>query len=71
MPTANQKYSTRVHSRRQLSRSIEHLMEASKVLNEVGERYVDALPLISGGCIEVITMLKMVQALIEDMRVNI
>jgi len=68
---ANQKYSMRIHSRRQLGRAREHIQEADKVLNEVGCRYVDALPLISGGCIEIITMLKMVDALIEDMRTNI
>lgn len=68
---ANQKYSTRVHSRRQLSRSIEHLMEASNVLSEVGQRYNEALPLISGCCADCIGLLKMLEALIEDMRTNI
>lgn len=68
---ANQKYSTRVHSRRQLSRSIEHLMEAKNVLSEVGGRYIDALPQIADGCTKCLDMLTLVEALIEDMRVNI
>jgi len=68
---ANQKYSTRIHSRRQLGRSIEHLMEASKVLSEVGQRYSEALPIISNGCIHIVDLLGMVEVLIEDMRTNI
>jgi len=68
---ANQKYSTRIHSRRQLGRAREHIVEAEKVLREVGERYAEALPLISKGCIENINMLGMIEELIEDMRTNI
>lgn len=68
---ANQKYSTRVHSRRQLGRACEHIREATKVLREVGERYSEALPLISQGCSENLNMLGMIESLIEDMRTNI
>lgn len=68
---ANQTYSTRIHSRRQLGRANEHLREAAQVLNEVGCRYADALPLIGDASIKVIDMLKMAEALIEDMRINI
>ena len=71
MPTANQKYSTRVHSRRQLGRANEHLTEVSKVLNEVGQRYADALPQIANGCIKSNQMVDMLSTLIEDMRTNI
>ncbi len=68
---ANQKYSTRVHSRRQLGRACEHIQEATKVLREVGERYADALPTISQGCAETISLLGMIGSLVEDMRTNI
>ena len=68
---ANQKYSTRIHSRRQLGRAMEHIEEASKVLKEVGGRYSEALPQISQGCMNCIEMLDMVQSLIEDLRTNI
>lgn len=68
---ANQKYSIRIHSRRQLGRAREHIAEVDKVLNEVGNRYADALPQIADGCLSIIDMLKMADALIEDMRTNI
>jgi len=67
----HQRYSIRVHSRRQLGRSIEHLQEASKVLKEVGSRYADALPQIGDGCLKCIEMVEMLQTLIEDIRTNI
>lgn len=68
---ANQRYSTRIHSKRQLGRAREHIAEASKVLSEVGKRYADALPLIGDASIKVNDMLLMADALIEDMRQNI
>ena len=71
MPTANQKYSTRVHSRRQLGRAKEHLTEVSKVMKEVGCRYADALPMVADACIQVNAMVDLLQTLIEDMRTNI
>ena len=71
MPTANQKYSTRVHSRRQLGRAKDHLTEVSRVLNEVGCRYADALPQIGDGCLKCNEMVSMLDALIEDIRTNI
>jgi len=71
MPTANQKYSTRVHSRRQLGRATEHLQEAFKVLQEVGSRYHEALPQIAEGCLKCNDMLDLLKTLIEDMRTNI
>ena len=71
MPTANQKYSTRVHSRRQLGRVNEHLKEVEKVINEVGCRYNEALPQISEACVQIIALVNMLKTLIEDMRTNI
>lgn len=68
---ANQTYSTRIHSRRQLGRAMEHIGEANKVLFEVGQRYSEALPLISRGCVDTVAMLSMVAALVEDLRTNI
>lgn len=68
---ANQKYSTRIHSRRQLGRAREHLEEVSKVLDEVACRYANALPQITDGCGKCNEMIIMLQALIEDMRINI
>ena len=68
---ANQKYSMRIHSRRQLGRACEHIQEATKVLTEVGQRYAEALPLIARGCIHVNDALAMAEALIEDLRTNI
>ena len=71
MPTANQKYSIRIHSRRQLGRVGEHLTEAKKVLGEVGCRYADALPQIADASLKCTDMLTLLQTLIEDMRTNI
>lgn len=67
----HQKYSTRLHSKRQLGRAREHLAEVSKALSEVGNRYADALPLIADASVKVNDMLSMADALIEDMRKNI
>lgn len=71
MPTANQKYSTRVHSRRQLDRAREHIEAAEKVLKEVSYRYADALPDMADGLLKGSEMLLMLQALVEDIRTNI
>lgn len=68
---ANQKYSTRVHSRRQLGRANEHIQAASKVLYEIMPRYIQALPRVSMACQEMIDMLSMVESMITDIRANI
>jgi len=68
---ANQKYSTRVHSKRQLGRANEHIGAASKVLCEIKPRYEDALPRVSLACEQMIDMLAMVESMITDIRENI
>lgn len=68
---ANQRYSTRLHSRRQLGRAWEHLTEVSTVLDEVGSRYIKVLPQIAVGCLKCNEMVNMLKVLIEDMRTNI
>lgn len=67
----HQKYSTRVHSRRQLDRAGEHLQAASKVLLEIQPRYELALPRVSAACVEMIQMLTMIENMVEDIRNNI
>ena len=70
MPT-HQKYSTRIHSKRQLGRANEHIQAASKVLCEISPRYVEALPRVSSACNQMIDMLNMVKTMIDDIRNNI
>jgi len=70
MPT-NQKYSTRIHSRRQLSRANDHIKAASKVLCEIMPRYEKVLPRVSLACEQMIDMLAMVENMIDDIRSNI
>lgn len=70
MPT-NQKYSTRVHSRRQLTRASDNVRAASLVLCEMKQRYLEALPLVSEGCSQLIEMLSMAENMIRDIRENI
>jgi len=68
---ANQKYSTRVHTRRQLSRANEHIQAAAKVLCEIRPKYEEALPRVSLACEQMIDMLNMVESMITDIRDNI
>ena len=68
---ANQRYSTRIHSRRQLGRANEHIQAASKVLYEIKPRYEQALPRVSAACEQMIDMLSMVENMIDDIRENI
>jgi len=68
---ANQKYSARIHSRRQLGRASEHIQATSKVLSEVGLRYKEALPGVSLACSQMFEMLSMVDSMINDIKENI
>lgn len=68
---ANQKYSTRLHSKRQLGRAAEHIQSTSKVLCEIKPRYEQALPRVSVACEQMIDMLSMVENMINDIRDNI
>ena len=67
MPT-NQKYSQRIHSRRQLIRASEHVRNASTIMCDVGLRYETALPTVSQACDKLNDMLVMCDALIRDIR---
>lgn len=70
MPT-NQKYSTRVHSRRQLGRASDNVRAASLVLCEMKQRYLEALPIVAQGCGQLVEMLSMAENMIRDLRDNI
>lgn len=70
MPT-NQKYSTRVHSKRQLTRACDHVRNASLVLCELTPRYKDASPQVSEACSTLIEVLSMCENMITDIRDNI
>jgi len=70
MPT-NQKYSTRVHSRRQLGRASDHIQAASLVLCEMIPRYKEASPTVSEACSTLIEMLSIAENMIRDIRDNI
>ena len=68
---ANQKYSTRVHSRRQLTRASDHVKAASLVLCEMKQRYSEALPIVAEGSLHLVEMLTMCEDMINDLRDNI
>lgn len=70
MPT-NQKYSNRIHSKRQLGRANEHIQAASKVLCEIAPRYAEAAPRVSLACEPMLDMLAMVESMITDIRDNL
>jgi len=70
MPT-NQKYSMRVHSRRQLTRASDNVRAASLVLCEMTPRYKEALPQVSEACSTLIEMLSIAENMIRDIRDNI
>ncbi len=65
---ANQKYSGRVHTKRQLGRAVEHVEAIALVLTEVGERYHEAKPIVSAACKEMHSMTSMLQSLLECLR---
>lgn len=69
--STNQKYSGRVHSRRQLISVQSHLVAATNQLNTIGQRYAGVLPQVSSGCVEMIKMLDMIKAMVNDLRDNI
>jgi len=69
--STNQKYSTRLHSKRQLLRVSEHFKSAVGLILEVGTRYQEALPQVSLGCSEMVTMVSMLESMIDDIRENI
>ena len=69
--TTNQKYSTRIHSRRQLSRAVEHIQATAKVLCEIEPRYRLALPRVSQACSQMTEMLNMIENMLNDIRDNI
>ena len=70
MPT-NQKYSMRVHSRRQLTRASDNIRAASLVLCEISPRYKEALPQVSAACTQLVDMLSISENMIRDIRDNI
>jgi len=70
MPT-NQKYSARIHSRRQLVRASEHVRDTSMILCDIGSRYETVLPTVSQACEQLNDMLVMCDALIHDIREGI
>jgi len=70
MPT-NQKYSQRVHSRRQLTRASDNIRAASLVLCEMTPRYKEALPVVSEACSTLVEMLSIAENMIRDIRDNI
>jgi len=65
---ANQKYSGRIHTKRQLGRAVEHIKATAQVLFEVQERYEKAVPLISEGCERMLEMIVMLEALLEEIK---
>ena len=67
MPT-NQKYSARIHSKRQLSSAGEHVRLASDALVSVGSRYEEALPQVSQACDKLNDMMVMAESMISDVK---
>jgi len=65
---ANQKYSGRVHTKRQLGRAVEHVEAIALVLCEVGSRYQDANPSISKACRYMCDMTTMLESMLDNMR---
>jgi len=69
--TTNQRYSTRVHSKRQLTRASDNIRAASLILCEMTPRYKDVLPKVAEACSTLIEMLSMSEEMIRDIRDNI
>jgi len=69
--STNQKYSTRIHSRRQLGRASDNVRSALGLLCDVKQRYLEALPIVAQGCGQLVEMLNMCENMICDIRDNI
>ena len=65
---ANQKYSTRIHTKRQLGRAIEHVQAIAIVLSEVNERYIEASPKVSEACKHLFEMMSITESMLKDMK---
>lgn len=70
MPT-NQKYSSRILHRRQLVSTDTHLTSCVTLLTKVGLAYAEAAPEVSIACNEMVKMIAMITAMVEDIRNNI
>ena len=69
--STNQKYSARIHSRRQLASVDTYVSSCVKQLNSIGERYTEALPQVSEACLNMISMLELIKAVIIKVRESI
>ena len=65
---ANQKYSGRIHTKRQLGRAIEHIEAVALVLSEVQERYTEASPKVSEACRQLFQMMSITESMLKDMK---
>jgi len=68
---ANQKYSGRIHTKRQLGRAVDHIQATVLVLSEVGERYQEVRPIISECCKHMLEMMAITENLLTDMKDNL
>jgi len=69
--STNQKYSQRIHSKRQLVLVRDKLDSASFLMADVGSRYSDALPEVSEACATIVSMMNMIEVMVEDIRNHI
>lgn len=69
--STNQKYSGRIHARRQLVSIDNHLTSAIKLLTDIGEVYLGAEPKISMACVELIKVLGLCTPMVTKIRDNI
>ena len=65
---ANQKYSGRIHTKRQLGRAVEHIQATALVLAEIQQRYIDASPVVSEACRHMIGMMSLTENMLEDIK---
>jgi len=70
MPT-NQKYSARIHTRRQLASINLHLTSCYKQLTDIGFRYNAVLPKVSEACVEMMKLIEMFKDMANKIRDNI
>jgi len=68
---ANQKYSGRIHSKRQLGRAVEHVQATAIVLSEIQERYMEASPTVSEGCRHMLAIMSIIENMIGDLKDNL
>jgi len=68
---ANQKYSGRVHTKRQIGRAVEHVQATALVLAEVGSRYQEALPAVSKACENMLSMTSLLEVMLDRMKEGI